>query len=122
MFYSQSLECCVEARGFLGCSADTAAPCLGFTGDCADLLTVFSGVHIDGAPGIPADYVCAAFPTSSARDTFLLGLISYACSLPVAVFILSACLRRACMARRVGCANTARVSCRLLLVCQLRRL
>jgi hypothetical protein len=90
MFYSKSFNCCVEARALVGCSAVTAEPCLGFTGDCADLAAAFAGVPIDGAPGVPSDYVCIAFPNEdSSRDSFLLGLISWACSLPVSVFILN---------------------------------
>jgi hypothetical protein len=90
MFYSQSLNCCLEARAFLACSALTAEPCHGFTGDCASLLTVFAALEFDGAPGVPADYTCEQFPVAdSYRDSFLLGLISWACSLPVTLFVLN---------------------------------
>jgi hypothetical protein len=90
MYYSKSLNCCLEARGFLGCSPITSEPCHAYTGDCADLLTSFEGVIFDDAPGVPPDYVCLAFPNDdSFRDSIILGLISWACSLPVSVFILN---------------------------------
>ena len=90
MFYSKSLNCCLEARAFLGCSPITAEPCMGYTGDCADLPTVFAGIHLESAPGIPDDYVCLQFPNDdSQRDSLILGLISWACSLPVVVLILN---------------------------------
>ena len=73
-----------EARSLVGCSAVTSEPCLGFTGDCADLAAAFVGVEVEDAPGIPADYVCLQFPNDdSYRDSVILGLISWACSLPV---------------------------------------
>jgi len=72
----------------LGCSADTTEPCLGFTADCADLASVFAGIEVPGAEGIAVDYICRAFPEDdNARDSLILGLISYACSLPVSVFL-----------------------------------
>jgi hypothetical protein len=90
MYFSRSLNCCLEARAFLGCSAVTSEPCHAFTGDCADILTSFEGVVFDEAPGVPPDYVCLAFPNDdSFRDSIILGLISWACSLPVPVFILN---------------------------------
>ena len=89
-FYSKSLNCCLEARALVGCSPITAEPCRGFTGDCADLAAQFAGLDISGAPGVPADYVCLQFPNDdSTRDSIILGLISWACSLPVNVLILN---------------------------------
>ena len=92
MYYSKSLTCCQEARALVGCSAVTSEPCRGFTGDCADLAPTFAGLGRSalGVPGVPADYQCKAFPNdSSYRDTIILGLISWACSLPVNVLILN---------------------------------
>jgi hypothetical protein len=90
MFFSRSFNCCVEARAFVGCSPLTAEPCLGFTGDCADLPAAFAGVYVEGAPGIPDGYTCQQFPADgSFRDSLILGLISWACSLPVNIFILN---------------------------------
>jgi hypothetical protein len=90
MLYSQSLNCCREARAFLGCSTLTAEPCHGFTGDCASLLTVFAAVAFDGAPGVPTGYTCEQFPVAgSYHDSLILGLLSWACSLPVTLFVLN---------------------------------
>ncbi len=41
-------------------------------------------------PGIPPDHVCLQFPNDdSYRDSIILGLISWACALPVNIFILN---------------------------------
>jgi hypothetical protein len=90
MYFSKSLNCCLEARTFVGCSPITSEPCLGFTGDCIDLPSAFAGIEVPGAPGIPEDYVCLQFPNEeSARDSFILGLLSWACSLPVNIMIVN---------------------------------
>ena len=74
----------------MGCSPITAEPCRGYTGDCADLAAQFAGLDVPDAPGVPEDYMCLQFPNDdSFRDTIILGLISWACSLPVNVFILN---------------------------------
>jgi hypothetical protein len=90
MHFSRSLNCCLEARAFLGCSPLTVEPCHGFAGDCADLLASFENVVFEGAPGVPKGYVCLQFPNAaSTRDSFILGLLSWACSLPVAICVLN---------------------------------
>ena len=90
MYWSKALNCCLEARALVGCSPVTAEPCLGYTGDCADLATVFAGISFENAPGIPDDYVCLQFPNDdSQRDSLILGLISWAVSLPVIILILN---------------------------------
>ena len=58
-------------RGFLSCSADYTAPCLGFDGDCGDLAEQFKDVPDSG---IPDDYECTQFPDEkSARDKIIIG-------------------------------------------------
>jgi hypothetical protein len=91
LFYSRSLQCCAEARMFLGCSAISTEPCHGFTGACAeDLLITFVDVYFDGAPGVPEGYTCLAFPApDSFRDDTLLAVISFAVSLPITICIFS---------------------------------
>ena len=90
MLYSHGLECCSAARELLGCDGADTGPCLGFSGDCADLPAVFAGVAVSGAPGIPVGYTCQQFPVpGSSRDAFILGLISWACALPVTILILN---------------------------------
>ena len=84
-YYSRSLNCCLEVRAFLGCSAAYLEPCREFTGDCADLQAQFTGVPDSG---IPDDYECAAFPDEkSIRDKVIVGLICFAVGLPFAVLI-----------------------------------
>ena len=55
LYYSKSLNCCIEFRGLLGCSADPSQPCLGFTDNCAALREQFDGVP---GLGVPDDYHC----------------------------------------------------------------
>jgi hypothetical protein len=93
--YSKALICCQDYRALLSCSADFSEPCRGSTADCVDLPSVFTGILDVGAP---ADWTCAAFPdATSSRDSFLVGLISFACSLPVTLLI----------ANTFACANSA---------------
>ena len=93
--YSRALICCQDFRALLGCDADFTQPCRGSTADCVDLPAVFAGILDVGAP---AKFSCTAFPdASSARDSFLMGLISFACSLPVTLLI----------ANTFACANAA---------------
>ena len=95
MTYSKALICCLDYRELLSCSADFTQPCRGSTADCVDVPTVFAGILDVGAP---ADYRCSAFPDEeSSRDSFLMGLISFACSLPVTLLI----------ANTFACANAA---------------
>ena len=88
-WYSQTRTCCQEVRSLAGCSTtDLLAPCRGLVGSCSDLQERLAGVMFADAPGVPADYQCTAFPNpNSARDAFLVGLISWACSLPVSLLV-----------------------------------
>jgi hypothetical protein len=95
MTYSKALLCCQDYRELLSCSTDFTQPCRGSNADCVDLPTVFAGILDVGAP---ADYHCTAFPDDqSSRDSFIMGLISFACSLPVTLLI----------ANTFACANAA---------------
>ena len=51
--FAQATTCCAEVRGLLGCGPNPE-PCRGFSGDCGDLQTQFTGVQ----DALPADYVC----------------------------------------------------------------
>jgi hypothetical protein len=83
--YSKSITCCEEFRTLMGCDVDYTLPCRGSHANCSELPVVFAGV-LD--IGVPEGYVCAAFPdTTSQRDSFVAGLISFACSLPVTLLI-----------------------------------
>ena len=88
-WYSQARTCCEEVRALAGCAShDLLSPCRGLDGSCADLQARLAGLVFADAPGVPVDYVCSAFPNAnSGRDAFLVGLISWACSLPVSVFV-----------------------------------
>ena len=65
-------------------------PCRGFEGSDADLASAFAG--LPPAPGCPyeldADYTCTLFPDDeNSRDSFIVGLISLAVSLPTTSFM-----------------------------------
>ena len=84
-FYSRSLNCCAEVRGFLGCSPSYLDPCREFTGNCGDLLEQFKDVPDSG---IPDDYECTQFPDEkSPRDKVIVSLICFAVGLPFAFLI-----------------------------------
>ena len=85
LFYSKSLNCCLEVRAFLGCSPSYLEPCREFAGDCADLVDQFKYVPDSG---IPDDYECTAFPDDkSARDKLIVGLICFAVGLPFTLML-----------------------------------
>jgi hypothetical protein len=78
----------------MSCDADYTLPCRGSSADCADLPTIFASI-LD--VGVPEGYVCHAFPDAeSSRDSFLVGLISFACSLPVTLLITNTFLCANC--------------------------
>jgi hypothetical protein len=68
-----------------------AGTCRGFDGNCADLAAQFAFVPVlpDYEEGLDG-YECHAFPDSAKRlDSFIVGLISIAVSLPVVIFLTS---------------------------------
>ena len=87
--------CCEAALALLGCAGGepTLAPCLDFTGSCADLLTqprvLDALTRMPDGPFISGGvFVCTAFPADdSPRDTLLSGAISFAVSVPLAVVV-----------------------------------
>ena len=113
MFYSKSKNCCAQLRELLdsgpdggACPADATQPCRGFVGTCADLRAQFADVPV--MPSFPAGlstYVCTAFPDTASplstpgaggaslgvplRDALIVGCISAAVALPVAVLLRS---------------------------------
>ena len=93
--YSKGAVCCEQAMALLGCAGSdpNLAPCLGFTGSCADLMEqpqvvdAFTKVP-DGPFVFGGAFVCTAFPADdNTIDTILSGLISFAVSWPVAVVV-----------------------------------
>jgi hypothetical protein len=96
MYYTKAVNCCAALRALLDGGADggdcppaPAAPCRGFSGDCADLAAQFAAVAVlpDYPDGL-ADWTCTAFPNDNApSDSLIVGLISIAVSLPVALFL-----------------------------------
>lgn len=93
-YYSRSLNCCVDLRTILGCSANPDEPCRGFTGYCSDLQNQFTGIQ-DGM--IPPNWTCQRFPVDDSvaggdqgtmrRDSILVGLISAAIAVPFSVVV-----------------------------------
>ena len=66
-------------------------PCRGFTGECGDITSQFSSIPVlpDYTHGL-ADWNCHAFPDDDKPlDSFLVGLISVACAIPVTWFMQS---------------------------------
>lgn len=61
LWWNRASLCCAEMRDVLGCGADPAQPCRGFTGDCGQLQDQFGKV-----PGSGLDtYSCTQFPTQT---------------------------------------------------------
>jgi hypothetical protein len=96
MFHAKAVNCCGDVVALLDAGPDggacpAAGDCRGFNGTCADLTTQFADVPV--LPSFPAglqDYTCHAFPDDDAPlDSFIVGLISIAIALPVAVFLAS---------------------------------
>ena len=92
-YQSRSAQCCAEMRAILNCESQTS--CLGFTGSCADLQSQFSTLQGPFTYGIPpsehadlSEYECHAFPDDAyPTDQLLVGLISFAVAIPVAMFL-----------------------------------
>ena len=94
LHWSRGATCCGEARSRLGCHADPATPCLGFSGDCSALWEQFSSVPTLAAALGPEDN-CFAFPDEEQTwDRILAGLIMAACTLPVR-WVFTRCLELA---------------------------
>ena len=93
---SRGTNCCLEIRTILNC--DPVGECMGFNGDCGDILAQFSGVQGPYVYGDPPEehmyldeYVCTAFPDDAyITDQMLVGLISVAVALPVDLFLARA--------------------------------
>jgi len=99
-FWARSKSCCGQLRELLACPPATNAPCLGFTGDCADLQRQFADFFVGGlqCPSGPdslriGEWECTAFPDErSKRDNIIVALIAAAVSLPLRL-VLSVLLR-----------------------------
>ena len=92
LFWSKAQVCCGDARVALGCERSDAASCRGFAGMCADLQAIhypFAISALDGVPRVLQPPPCQAFPDGGSRDSFLAGLISAGCALPVAALVAS---------------------------------
>ena len=84
-YYSKSLNCCIQIRTLLGCDPSYLAPCREFVGNCGDTEAQFASLQDSG---IPADYVCTAFPDeASPRDKIVVGLICVAVAIPFTYII-----------------------------------
>lgn len=80
IYQQKGLKCCQSARQFLGCSADFAAPCRGFRGDCADLLDQF----VDLPDVDVGSFECLEFPREDRYlDSVVVGAIMAAIVLPI---------------------------------------
>jgi hypothetical protein len=94
MFYAKAVNCCAQVISILDSGPDggncpSAGNCRGFNGTCADVSQQFAEVPIlpDYKHGM-ADYTCDAFPMDEKPvDSFIVGLISLAVSLPVVLFL-----------------------------------
>lgn len=85
LYREKAVNCCLEVRDLLGCSADIREPCLGFSGDCADLVPQFGDV---GGTRLPYGYSCKQFPNErSAVHLVYAGLIAAAIVLPFGAII-----------------------------------
>lgn len=83
VFQQKGYNCCVDARAFLGCSADIAAPCRGFSGDCSDLLDQFADVPDTNV----ANFQCLRFPRDDRPlDGVFVGAIMAAIALLIKLF------------------------------------
>ena len=73
------------------CPPGYSLPCRGFTGECGDITSQFGSIPVlpDYPDGL-ADWNCHAFPDDDKPlDSFLVGLISVACAIPVTGFMQS---------------------------------
>ena len=78
-------------------NCDPVGPCREFVGDCTDIPDQFTtNLFVDplaecqALPSATNEYLCTAFPDEeNPIDSFLVGLISLAVALPVAIFLQS---------------------------------
>ena len=87
-YYAKGQNCSTQIRQILCCLP--VGPCRSFEGSNADLASAFAG--LPPAPGCPyeldTDYTCTLFPDDeNSRDSFIVGLISLAVSLPTTSFM-----------------------------------
>jgi hypothetical protein len=97
MYELKAVNCCAALRVILDSGPDGGAcppgagPCRGFVGECGDLTQQFANVPV--LPDYPlglSSFVCTAFPDDARFvDTFLVALLSFAATIPVAFFCLS---------------------------------
>ena len=87
MFYAKGVNCCAEVQALLECPP--VGPCRGVEANCGDLAEAFAETPV--LPDYPnglADWTCHAFPDSDNQsDTFVVGLLAFAISLPVTLFL-----------------------------------
>ena len=82
-FQVKANACCGQVRQLLGCSDDFAAPCRGFSGDCADVEAQFAELLLPDGSTI-ATFECHAFPDEdNPLDKFFIGLIFAAVAIPM---------------------------------------
>ena len=84
---AKGVNCCAEIQALLECPP--VGPCRGVEANCGDLAEAFADTPVlpDYPDGL-ADYTCAAFPDEeNDRDTFIVGLLAFAISLPVTLFL-----------------------------------
>ena len=81
------MNCCAEIQALLDCPP--IGPCRGIEANCGDLAEAFADTPV--LPDYPdgmADYTCSAFPDEeNDRDTLIVGLLAFAISLPVTLFL-----------------------------------
>ena len=86
-FYAKGVNCCAEVQALLECPP--VGPCRGVEANCGDLPQAFADTPV--LPDYPnglADYTCSAFPNDdNQRDTLIVGLLAFAISLPVTLFL-----------------------------------
>ena len=86
-FYAKGVNCCAEVQALLECPP--VGPCRGVEANCGDLPQAFADTPVlpDYPDGL-ADYTCSAFPDDeNQRDTLIVGLLAFAISLPVTLFL-----------------------------------
>ena len=86
-FYAKGVNCCAEVQALLDCPP--VGPCRGVEANCGDLAAAFADTPVlpDYPDGL-GDYACAAFPNDdNPRDSLIAGLLAFAISLPVTLFL-----------------------------------
>ena len=94
LFYTRSLNCCLEVRAKLGCSADYTQPCREHAGDCSALPDLFRGFQDDANTyALDPAYSCHQFPdteddaVNGNRDKWIVSLIAVAVALPFSTVV-----------------------------------